>query len=277
MESQTTLLFNSPDESDDEVEEQEVLLDNKLFQFFPYLAKHLAFTEAKKLARKIFASLQGNRRFILLKDFYQIFPDEAEAQKAFNLFDQDQNGDISRREMRERITQIYRERKDLTLALNDTSQAVGKLDGMLLHPYDAGDRCYIEKEKSPCSEGRTFGYTLHSYFEIDFETPRDKFLALKEQVNKYLKEEESREFFPDPVMGIEGVVPGTNKLKVYISLDHKSNWQEGWRRWARKTRFMLALKEICLNLEIKFTPLPQKVELITSNSLAPMPSSEIHQ
>ncbi|KAJ9069617.1 hypothetical protein DSO57_1016619 [Entomophthora muscae] len=313
-------------------------------------------SEAKRLAKKIFSGLQGRRRFLLVEDFQQIFITENEAQKAFSFFDKDQNGDISRREMRERISQVYRERKDLNLALNDTSQAVGKLDGILLtlfvlvsafscslvfgndlyaslipfgtfflglsfifadsakelfqsivflfimHPYDAGDRCYIEKENLMVQKVGLLGtrfihtngqqtYIPHSilktkiiynirrseaqtddiYFEIDFETPRDKFEALRERINKYIEEEESREIFSDPIVGIAEIISGSNKLKVYVSLNHKSNWQEGRRRWARKTRFMLALKEICIDLGIKFTPLTQKVEILDSSPLAPMP------
>ena len=51
---------------------------------------------------------------------------------AFALFDKDGNGDISKREMREAVRRIYRERKALTASLKDVGSAVAKLDAVLL-------------------------------------------------------------------------------------------------------------------------------------------------
>ena len=51
---------------------------------------------------------------------------------AFALFDKDGNGDISKKEMREAVRRIYRERKALTASLKDVGSAVAKLDAVLL-------------------------------------------------------------------------------------------------------------------------------------------------
>ncbi|KAJ1955184.1 hypothetical protein EC988_002025, partial [Linderina pennispora] len=53
---------------------------------------------------------------------------EEDAIKAFEFFDKDGNGDISKREMRDRIMLVYKERRSLINALSDMSQVVGKLD-----------------------------------------------------------------------------------------------------------------------------------------------------
>ncbi|KAG0378743.1 hypothetical protein BGX24_002929 [Mortierella sp. AD032] len=71
---------------------------------------------AKRTARTLFHNLQGTN----------------EELAAFAMFDKDGNGDISKREMKEKIFYIYKERKDLHTALRDLSQAVGKLDMIFL-------------------------------------------------------------------------------------------------------------------------------------------------
>lgn len=55
-----------------------------------------------------------------------------DAKSAFRHFDSDDNGDVSKREMRSAVQRIYRERKSLTASLADMSSAISKLDGVLL-------------------------------------------------------------------------------------------------------------------------------------------------
>ncbi|KAJ1675409.1 hypothetical protein EV182_001323 [Spiromyces aspiralis] len=85
---------------------------------------------AARLARKLFSALHGTRNYLIVDDFLPYFDTEEDAIKAFEFFDRDGNGDISKKEMRDRVLTVYRERKALTTALHDMSQIVGKLDNM---------------------------------------------------------------------------------------------------------------------------------------------------
>ncbi|KAJ1956448.1 hypothetical protein GGI12_005305, partial [Dipsacomyces acuminosporus] len=83
---------------------------------------------ATRLARKLFGALNNDRDYLVVDDFLPFFEKEEEAIKAFEFFDKDGNGDISKREMRDRVILIYKERRALLNALSDMSQVVGKLD-----------------------------------------------------------------------------------------------------------------------------------------------------
>ncbi|KAG8741314.1 hypothetical protein FRC10_003018 [Ceratobasidium sp. 414] len=90
---------------------------------------------ARRLARTLFENL-GNvdpgRKELTVEDFYPFFKSEEDARIAFKIFDKDGNGDISKKEMREAVQRIYRERKALTASLKDMGNVVQKLDGVLL-------------------------------------------------------------------------------------------------------------------------------------------------
>lgn len=89
---------------------------------------------AGKLARKLFSTLSDvhpPRSHLLVDDFVPYFKSAADAQAAFALFDKDGNGDISKREMREAVRRIYRERKALTASLKDVGSAIAKLDAVI--------------------------------------------------------------------------------------------------------------------------------------------------
>jgi len=88
-------------------------------------------SSARKLARKLFSAL-SDRQHLGVEDFYPYFKSTSEAHAAFAVFDKDGNGDISRKEMREAVQRIYRERKALTASLKDVGSVVAKLDAVLV-------------------------------------------------------------------------------------------------------------------------------------------------
>ena len=60
--------------------------------------------------------------------FKPYFGSEKHAKIAFEMFDKDGNGDISKLELEDKIISIYKERKDLINCLRDTTQVIGELD-----------------------------------------------------------------------------------------------------------------------------------------------------
>ncbi|KLO11534.1 hypothetical protein SCHPADRAFT_830996 [Schizopora paradoxa] len=90
---------------------------------------------AKKLARQLFSTLSNvhpPRSHLIVEDFYPYFNSTTEAAAAFAVFDKDGNGDITKKEMREAVQRIYRERKALVSSLKDVDSVVSKLDAILV-------------------------------------------------------------------------------------------------------------------------------------------------
>ncbi|KAF8985247.1 hypothetical protein BGZ46_005408 [Entomortierella lignicola] len=272
---------------------------------------------AKRLAKSLFYNLQGNGEELLVEDFYPYFDSEFDAKEAFAIFDKDGNGDISKREMKEKIFYIYKERKDLHTSLRDLSQAVGKLDLIFLtivtviwflivlsifgtgvvqnmlsigsflvalsfvfgnslktlfenivflfitHPYDSGDLCSIDgndmfvrevglnsttfitwdgkrvyypnnilSQKPIHNIRRSSNMSEKIVLNIDCYTPQAKILELRARMRDYLTKE-SKEFSPDLEIQIQEM---DMKLKISMVIEHKGNWQDSSRRWARRTK-----------------------------------------
>ena len=87
---------------------------------------------AKKTARRLFENIGAQRDVLLPDDFLPYFATKPDAEVAFALFDKDENGDISKKEMRSAVQRIYRERKALKASLDDMGSAVKKLDVVML-------------------------------------------------------------------------------------------------------------------------------------------------
>ncbi|KAI1312295.1 hypothetical protein EDD11_002985 [Mortierella claussenii] len=301
---------------------------------------------AKRLAKTLFYNLQGIGEELMVEDFYPYFDSEEDAKEAFAIFDKDGNGDISKREMKEKIFYIYKERKDLHTSLRDLSQAVGKLDIIFLtivtvvwlliilsifgtsvvqnmlsigsflvalsfvfgnslktlfenivflfitHPYDSGDLCNIDGNEMFVREvglnstmfvtwdGKRMYYPnnilsqkpIHNVrrspnmsekivLNIDCYTPQAKILELRARMRDFLARE-SKEFLPDMEIQIQEM---DIKLKISMVIEHKGNWQDSGRRWARRTKFNYALKEAVEEIGIKYYALPQRVEVSNRN------------
>ncbi|POW07181.1 hypothetical protein PSTT_08413 [Puccinia striiformis] len=82
---------------------------------------------AKKLAKKLFAGLDQDRGGVITQNEIEPY-----FKTAFKLFDKDGNGDIDRKEMRNAVVRIYRERRELASSLKNMSSAVSKLDAVLI-------------------------------------------------------------------------------------------------------------------------------------------------
>ncbi|KAF9143539.1 hypothetical protein BGX30_000155 [Mortierella sp. GBA39] len=298
---------------------------------------------AKRLAKTLFYNLQGNGDELVVQDFYPYFDTEEASQEAFSIFDKDGNGDISKREIKEKIFYIYKERKDLHTSLRDLSQAVGKLDIIFLtivavvwlliilsifgtsvvqnmlsigsflvalsfvfgnslktlfenivflfitHPYDSGDLCNIDGNEMYVREvglnstmfvtwdGKRMYYPnnvlsqkpIHNVrrspnmsekivLNVDCYTPQKKILELRARMRDFLAKE-SKEFLPDMEIQIQEM---DIKLKISMVIEHKGNWQDSGRRWARRTKFNFALKDAVEDIGIKYFALPQRLEVV---------------
>ncbi|KAI0704375.1 Mechanosensitive ion channel-domain-containing protein [Cytidiella melzeri] len=89
--------------------------------------------EAKKLARAIYSTFRhGTRTYLIPSDFYPAFPSEKEAEEAFRVFDKDNNGDLSRAEIKTTLMKVYKERRSLSRSMRDVSVALKSLNQILL-------------------------------------------------------------------------------------------------------------------------------------------------
>ncbi|KAL0948986.1 hypothetical protein HGRIS_009085 [Hohenbuehelia grisea] len=89
--------------------------------------------EAKRLARAIYHRFKDRRRnYLLPSDFYPAFPSTDAAEAAFRVFDKDNNGDISRAEIKSTLVKVYKERRFLSRSMRDVGAALTTLDHILL-------------------------------------------------------------------------------------------------------------------------------------------------
>jgi hypothetical protein len=70
---------------------------------------------------------------------------------------------------------------------------------------------------------------------IDCYTPQAKILELRARMRDFLAKE-SKEFLPDMEIQIQEM---DVKLKISMVIEHKGNWQDSGRRWARRTKVNL--------------------------------------
>lgn len=313
---------------------------------------------AKKVARKLFYSLaypegyygqeEDNRKYLDIFTFIPYFKERDQATEAFKVFDKDGNGNVSRREFRDTVVQIYRERKSLAQSIRDTSQALGKIDTILLvistmltivislsifkvnfwsalipfgtllaaltfifdtsakalftgilfqfvtHPYDSGDLVMIDSNymwvenigilgtvfrgsdgtqqyvptavlltKIICNIRRSGNMGESLVFNIDFRTENDLILVLRERLLEWIQSQ-SRDFGPGFDLRVKDILD-MNQVILNAWLPHKGNWVELDKRFQRKTRFLLALKAILTELEIKYELPAQRITSSSDN------------
>ncbi|KAH8118525.1 Mechanosensitive ion channel-domain-containing protein [Phellopilus nigrolimitatus] len=89
--------------------------------------------EAKRLARSIYAAFRnGRRHYLAAEDFYPAYATHEQAHEAFRVFDADNNGDISRAEIKSTVVRNYRERRFLSRSMRDVGAALRSLQHVLL-------------------------------------------------------------------------------------------------------------------------------------------------
>ncbi|KAF8592464.1 hypothetical protein K439DRAFT_1625826 [Ramaria rubella] len=90
--------------------------------------------EAKRLARSIYLAFIGDhrRKYLIPSDFYPAYGRHEDAAEAFRVFDKDNNGDISRAEIKTKVLKVYKERRALSKSLRDVSNALQTLDGIMI-------------------------------------------------------------------------------------------------------------------------------------------------
>ncbi|GLB33413.1 putative mechanosensitive ion channel [Lyophyllum shimeji] len=277
--------------------------------------------EATRLARSLFTRLKDRRRnYILPSDFYPAFPDEASAKKAFRVFDRDNNGDISRAELKSRVVKVYKERRFLSRSMRDVGAALKTLDHILLlfamiilffiglsvfgvnvgdsltsvysigiaasfifknsassafdsimflfvtHPYDTGDRCFIDEEvlvvkkvglfatvftRADGTESYYFNSQLFTKFitnvrrsgktfenltmQVAWRTPLEKLDMLEKLMNEWLSTEENRWFEPSTSVVLQQI-EFQQYLTVTLGIGHNGNWQV-WPRFFRMNTY----------------------------------------
>jgi hypothetical protein len=89
--------------------------------------------EARRLAKSIYYRFKNKKRtWLIPSDFYPAFPTHADAEAGFRVFDKDDNGDISRSEIKSTLLKVYRERRFLSRSMRDVGVALKTLDHILL-------------------------------------------------------------------------------------------------------------------------------------------------
>ncbi|KAF9224318.1 hypothetical protein BS17DRAFT_752270 [Gyrodon lividus] len=89
--------------------------------------------EAKRLSRAIYKAFRDcHRTYLVPADFQPAFATQEEAQEAFRIFDKDNNGDISRSEIKATVLRIYKERRFLSRSIRDVGVALKTLNQILL-------------------------------------------------------------------------------------------------------------------------------------------------
>ncbi|KAJ1667633.1 hypothetical protein EV178_001101 [Coemansia sp. RSA 1646] len=301
---------------------------------------------AGRLARKLFSALHNDRDYLVVDDFLPYFEKEEDAIKAFEFFDKDNNGDISKREMRDRVLLVYKERRALLSALSDMGQVVGKLDMFLtaiavviiviiallvfgldalkslatmgtlfvgwsfvfgntfkttfecvvflfqVHAYDVGDTVVIATESLTVSQIRLLStvffktdgtYTVYANSQLAtmkiqnlrrsgpqsesivvafaFDTPSDKLTELRERMDQYC-DDNPRELV-GPVGFSVDLLENCNRLQVSIGINYKNNWQDGGYHFGTKRDFSLALRNVIVDLGLRYHLPIQPVAMVS--------------
>lgn len=89
--------------------------------------------EAKLMARMIFHYLcPSDRKYLTIEDFQHIISNETACRDAYNVFDYDKDGTITKSEFRAAVVRIFREQRNLAQSVANTGSALAILDTLSL-------------------------------------------------------------------------------------------------------------------------------------------------
>ncbi|SJX62625.1 uncharacterized protein SRS1_13424 [Sporisorium reilianum f. sp. reilianum] len=92
--------------------------------------------QTQALARRIWYSFcPPGKSELIVDDIIHCFPDSITAEVAFEIFDRDLNGDITKDELESACVEIHRERLALQLSMRDVDSAVGRLDSIFMSVF----------------------------------------------------------------------------------------------------------------------------------------------
>ena len=87
----------------------------------------------QRLARLIYTTFKDRRRrYLLPSDLQPAYKTPSDAARAFRVFDADDNGDLSRAEIKTTLLKVYKERRFLSRSMRDVGAALRTLDLILL-------------------------------------------------------------------------------------------------------------------------------------------------
>ncbi|KAN0066543.1 hypothetical protein ACQY0O_000637 [Thecaphora frezii] len=92
--------------------------------------------QTQALARRIWYSfVPPGKTEILMDDILHCFPDANTAEAAFEVFDKDLNGDVTKEELESACLEAHRERLSLQASMRDVDSAVGRLDSIFMSVF----------------------------------------------------------------------------------------------------------------------------------------------
>ncbi|KAG8732237.1 hypothetical protein FRC12_019370 [Ceratobasidium sp. 428] len=157
------------------------------------------------------------------------------------------------------------------------------------HPFDTGDRCFIEKENLIVkhmglfatefvrADGTTLYYFNSNLFtkfitnvrrsgkqfegltlQVDWRTPLSKLDELETKMNEWIHSDENRWYNPPTGVTLQHI-DFQRSLEVTMGIPHNGTWQDWGMRNARKTAFHAAAQFYCRQLGITCGNSPQPV------------------
>ncbi|KAJ2751174.1 hypothetical protein H4S06_004202 [Coemansia sp. BCRC 34490] len=109
-----------------------------------------------------------------------------------------------------------------------------------------------------------------------FDTPTEKLHALRERMNQYC-DENPRELV-GPVNFSIDLLENCNRIQVSIGINYKNNWQDGGYHFGTKREFALVLRNVILDLGLRYhlpvqpvamVPPPPSYDDLSSGTLGP--------